>query len=35
MDIQVVVHTNDEEHSKAVIMRLVETNMSTKSLTIM
>jgi len=30
MDIQLVVHTNDEEHSKAVIMRLVETNMSTK-----
>jgi len=30
MDIQIVVHTNDEEHSKAVITRLVETNMSTK-----
>lgn len=30
MDIQVVVHSNDEEHSKEVVMRLVESNMSTK-----
>lgn len=30
MDIQVVVHTNDQEHSKEVIMRLVESNMTTK-----
>jgi len=23
MDVQIIVHTNDEEHSKEVIMRLV------------
>lgn len=30
MDVQIVIHTNDEEHSKEVIMRLVEGNVSTK-----
>ena len=30
MDVQVVIHTNDEEHSKEVVMRLVESNVSTK-----
>ncbi len=30
MDIQVIIHTNDEEHSKEVVSRLVEQNISTK-----
>ncbi len=30
MDVQVIMHTNDEEHSKEVISRLVEQNISTK-----
>ena len=30
MDIQIKMHTNDEDHTKEVMTRLVETNMSTK-----
>jgi hypothetical protein len=30
MDIQIKMHTNDELHTKEVMARLVETNMSTK-----
>lgn len=30
MDIQVKMHTNDEAHTKEVMARLVETNISTK-----
>lgn len=30
MDVQVIIHTNDEAHSKEVISRLVEQNVSTK-----
>lgn len=30
MNVQVIIHTNDEAHSKEVITRLVEQNISTK-----
>jgi len=30
MDVKVIIHTNDEEHSKEVVSRLVESNISTK-----
>lgn len=30
MEVQILIHTNDETHSKEVITRLVEQNISTK-----
>ena len=30
MEVQVIIHTNDENHTKEVITRLVEQNISTK-----
>ena len=30
MQVQILIHTNDEDHSKAVLERLVEANLSSK-----